>query len=100
MDPYEPPPPGRETMLTVILTGMVLVFSLFVLIIITGGWVMYLALVVAALAWLFLFHYFTWGKPLSDEMKGEREEEQLRQRIKTTDTDDWHPPDTRVRKEP
>src|SRR5262249_8983552 len=43
MDPYDPPP-GREGLLTVLLGGMVGVFFLGLLILITGGYFFYLVL--------------------------------------------------------
>ena len=80
MEPYEPPSPNRESMLTVILTGMVVCFTLLLLVLITGGWIFWLILIVGAMASLYVFHYVVWGKMLNDEVAGEREEEILRQR--------------------
>jgi hypothetical protein len=46
-----------------------------------------------------LFHYVLWGRAFSDAVAGEREEEQLRQRAAAVEADDdWHAPDTRIRR--
>lgn len=70
----------RESMLTIVLTGMAAAFFLGFLILITGGFFFYLVQVLAVMAVLGGLHYFLWGKMFSDEVAGEREEEQLRQR--------------------
>lgn len=88
MDPYEPPP-RRESMLTIILTGMVTVFTVLVLILVTGGWVLWLVLVVGAMVFLYIFHYFLWGRLLDEQVAGEREEEILRQRAAEKDAEGW-----------
>ena len=76
MPPSEPPTPRRESMLTVILTGMVGLFALSLLLLIGGTWVAWLVVVVGGLAFFALFHYLLWGKLLSDQTAGEREEEE------------------------
>ena len=46
-----------------------------------------------------LFHYLLWGRAFSQEMAGEREEEQLRQRAAEVENDaEWQRPDTRIRR--
>lgn len=78
----------RESMLTVVLTGMVVFFILFVLILITGGWVFWLVQVIAAITFLCLLHYVLWGKLMSDSVAGEREEEMLRQQAEEKESED------------
>jgi hypothetical protein len=80
MEPYEPPSPQRESTLTIMLTGMVCSFILFFVVLITGGWVLWLLLVVALLASFGAFHYLLWGKMLDEQVAGEREEYVLRRR--------------------
>ena len=83
-------PPRRQTFLTVFLAILLGIFALLVLILVSGGfflWVIYLALAVAGLA---LVHYVLWGRAMSRSVAGEREEEQLRQRAAA---DDWPLPD-------
>ena len=81
-----PRPPRRQTFLTVFLALLLGTFALLVLILVSGGiflYVIYLALAIAGIA---LIHYVLWGRALSREVAGEREEEQLRQRAAA---DDW-----------
>lgn len=74
------PPPGRESTLTFFLTAIVVMFALGLLMLIAGGWLIVLAMVLGGMAFLGCMHYFLWGKLLSDEVAGEREEEILRER--------------------
>jgi hypothetical protein len=75
---------------------MVLTFSLGLLILISGGWVLWLVIVTAAMVMFGCFHYLLWGKLLSDKVAGEREEEKLLQRASAPD---WpEEKDTRIRK--
>lgn len=79
-------PPRRQTFLTVFLALLLGTFALLVLILVSGGfflYVLYLALAIAGIAFI---HYALWGRALSREVAGEREEEQLRQRAAA---DDW-----------
>jgi hypothetical protein len=70
----------RQTVLTVFLTTMGGLFSLLVLVLLTGGFFVYVVGVAAAIAGFAGLHYLLWGKALSDAVAGEREEEQLRER--------------------
>ena len=80
VEPMESPPQHRGPMLTGILTAMVVFFSVAFLIMITGGWIGWIVLEVAVFGLVYGFHYLTWGKLLSHEVAGEREEEMLRRR--------------------
>jgi hypothetical protein len=90
--PDAPPPNARETYLTLMLATMGAAFVLFMLIVITGGLVIYLLAVVAGLAAFAGLHYLLWGRMLSERTAGEREEEQLREQAKA---DGWPLPEPR-----
>ena len=85
MDPSNRPPQGREAFLYVFLASLVIFFSVLVLILISGGIFLYVLLVTLGCAAVGLFHYVVWGRMLSEEVAGEREEEQLRQRAEAAD---------------
>ncbi len=75
MLPDEPPQnPRRETLLTVILTGLGASAFLFFLILVSGGFFFYVALAVAAIFCLGFFHYMVWGYAMTQEVA----EEQMR----------------------
>jgi len=76
----------RETIVSVMLTGMTAAFFLLLLALISGGYFVYLLLILIAIGAFGSFHYLLWGRLLSEETAGEREEEQLRQRALA---DDW-----------
>ena len=85
-----PRPPRRQTFLTVFLALLLGVFALLVLILVSGGFFLYVIYLALAIAGIALIHYVLWGRALSREVAGEREEEQLRQRAAA---DDWPLPD-------
>lgn len=86
MDPHGPgPASGRQTVVTVAMTTMAVIFFLLLTLLITGGLFLILVGVVAAIAGFAAIHYFLWGRLLSQETAGEREEEQLRQRALADD---------------
>jgi fatty acid desaturase len=88
----------RHAFLSVFLTVLALGFFLLVLIFISGGFFLYVVLFGGAIFLVALLHYLLWGRVFSAEVAGEREEEQLRQRAAAPQEDDWHPPDTRIRR--
>jgi hypothetical protein len=89
----------RHALLSVFLTFMALVFFLIVLIFISGGFFLYVMLFGGAILMVAMMHYVLWGRAFSEEVAGEREEEQLRQRAAEVEADDdWHMPDTRIRR--
>jgi hypothetical protein len=57
-------------------------FFLLVLILLTGGFVFYLVLCAGITIGLAMFHWFVWGKLLTDLTAGEREEQQLLDRAR------------------
>lgn len=96
---YPPRQQHRHAFLSVFLTVLALGFFLFVLIFISGGFFLWVVLFGGAILMMALMHYVLWGRAFSDSVAGEREEEQLRQRaLAVEENDDWHPPDTRIRR--
>ena len=87
---HEPRPPRRQTFLTVFLALLLGAFALLVLILVSGGFFLYVIYLALAVAGLALIHYVLWGRAMSRSVAGEREEEQLRQRAAA---DDWPLPD-------
>lgn len=89
----------RHAFLSLFLTILALGFSLLVLILISGGFFLYVVLFGGGILMLGLFHYVLWGRAFSDAVAGEREEEQLRQRAAEVETEeDGRSPDTRIRR--
>jgi hypothetical protein len=73
MAPDEPPQnQRRETLLTVILTGLGACAFLFFLILVSGGFFFYVALAVAAIFCLGFFHYMVWGYAMTQEVADEQ----------------------------
>jgi uncharacterized membrane protein len=86
MDPHSPgPASARQTIVTVALSSMAVMFFLMLVLLITGGFFIILVGVVAAIAAFGAIHYFLWGRLLTQETAGEREEEQLRERALADD---------------
>ena len=84
MEP-EPSPSRRhrETLLTLMLTALLAGGILFFLVLISGGFFVFVVAVVFAMALVGLLHYALWGHALSQEVAGEREEEEARARWET-----------------
>jgi arginine exporter protein ArgO len=89
------PGSARQTVVTVALTSVAAAFSLLLLVMIGGGFFVYLVGIVGAIVAFGGFHYLVWGRLLTQETAGEREEEQLRQRALAEDADE---PDERIRR--
>ncbi len=70
----------RETFLTIFLTVMALAAILFFLILVTIGFFLYVLIGLAVIAVVGFFHYLLWGRLFSQEVAGEREEEEVRAR--------------------
>jgi hypothetical protein len=64
----------RETFLTIFLTLLAASAILFCLILVTGGFFLWVLVGLAFIAVAGAFHYFLWGKLFSDRVAGEREE--------------------------
>jgi hypothetical protein len=71
---------NRETVLTLMLTATLAGGVFFFLILLSGGLLVYLAAAVFGIALIGLLHYALWGHALSQEVAGEREEEEARGR--------------------
>lgn len=82
----------RETWLVVMLGGLGLFGFLFFLALITGGFFIWVYLVVGAIALLALGHYLLWGWSMTQATSGEREEEEFRARM---EEEDWPEVDPR-----
>jgi len=96
---YPQPQQQRHALLSVFLTMLALGFFLFLLIFISGGFFLYVLLLGGVILFMAMLHYALWGRAFSESVAGEREEEQLRQRaVAVEPDDDWHPPDTRIRR--
>ena len=65
----------RETMLTVILTGLTAGAFLFFLILLSDGLILYMVLAVAAVVALGFFHYVVWGYAMTQEVADEQARE-------------------------
>jgi hypothetical protein len=73
MEPNQPPgSPRRETLLTVVLTGLGAMGFLFFLILISGGFFFWVLVAVAAMVGLGFFHYVLWGYALTQEVAEEQ----------------------------
>jgi hypothetical protein len=83
----------RQTFLTVLLTVIVMFFGALGLTLITNGLFLWVLLIGSGIGGIALIHYVTWGKLLSDEVAGEREEEELRQRAAA---EEWPVPERRT----
>jgi hypothetical protein len=70
----------RQNFLSVFLTVLAAAFFLFVLILISGGFFFYVLQVALGVTGLIALNYLLWGRALSMQVAGEREEEQLRER--------------------
>jgi hypothetical protein len=68
--------PRRETMLTVMLTGLGAGVFLFFLILISGGFFFYVVLAVALMVALGFFHYLVWGYAMTQEVADEQAQPQ------------------------
>jgi hypothetical protein len=84
----------RETVLSVALSVLIGGFLLVFFVIITGGLVLYLFLVGAGMSGFAALHYLWWGRTLSEQVEGEREEQELREQARA---DDWPVPEPRHR---
>jgi hypothetical protein len=75
----------RQAFLSLFLATLGFFFILLVLILLSGGFFFYCVLIGAGLCALCMFHYVLWGRSLSEQVAGEREEEVLRQLAESDD---------------
>jgi hypothetical protein len=69
---YPQQPQRRETLLTVVLTGLAACAFLFFLILVSGGFFFYVVLACAAVVALGFFHYLVWGYAMTQEVAQEQ----------------------------
>jgi hypothetical protein len=81
-------PSNRGPFLGMMLSILALAFFVVFLVLISGGFFMYVVAAVGALVLLCGFHYVLWGRALTHAVAGEREEELLRQRAQD---ETWDP---------
>lgn len=72
-----------ENLLTILLAGAAAAGCLVFLIVISGGYFIFLAAVVAGMALFALLHYLLWGHALSEEISGDRDLPEIVQREET-----------------
>jgi hypothetical protein len=82
MSEHDDPVQRRATHLPLMLGGMLAVFLTVFLILITGGFFFYVVLAVGGLLAVGMLHWVTWGKLLTDQTAGEREEAELLDRAR------------------
>jgi hypothetical protein len=68
----------RESVLTIVLSGLGGLGILLFLVVITWGWLLYAVLAVLGIGLFALINYFLWGRSMMAQTAGEREEEQVR----------------------
>jgi hypothetical protein len=83
-EPHDPVQ-RRSTFMPMMLGVLAALFILVVLIFLTGGLFFYVCASVGGLVLLGLIHYVTWGKAMSEEVAGEREEIELLERAREED---------------
>jgi hypothetical protein len=66
------PPRHRETMLTLVLTGLAAAAILLFLILISGGFFFFVVVAVAAITGLGFFHYLLWGYAMTQDVADEQ----------------------------
>ncbi len=82
----------RGNFLAFMLTGLALMGFLLFLILITGGFFIWVVLGVVGIAALAFLNWILWGRSMMQDTAGEREEEELRGR---TELEDWELPEPR-----
>jgi hypothetical protein len=83
------PDQQRSSCLMVLITLGVGGSFLMLLVLITGGWLLYLCYVLIGIAVFGAIHYFLWGRLMLRETADERERERQRRR---DETPPWPPP--------
>jgi fatty acid desaturase len=78
---------SRETTLAAMLTVLAAAGFLFFLMMLTGGWVIYLILVVLGIIGFGGLHYLLWGRLMMEETAGEREEAEFRAKLELNEWD-------------
>jgi hypothetical protein len=81
----------RESLLTIVLTGIAGGGFFLFLTLITTGFFLYVLLVAGGIAGLAFINYLLWGRGLMQSTAGEREEEELRAQA---EQEPWELPET------
>lgn len=79
----EPPPSQRQTFLTIFLAMLLAAGFLVMLTLVTLGWLLYALVVVGGVVGMGWFHYWLWGRSMSEQVAQEREE------LEARDNDDF-----------
>lgn len=79
MTPDSPEEPRRESLLPLMLSIVSLGGILLFLIVVSGGFFLYVLAGVCALLFVGLLHYLLWGASMHQQTEGDREEERLRE---------------------
>jgi hypothetical protein len=77
----------RETLLAFLLTGFLAGAFLLFMVLITGGFFLRVLAVVAVIGIVGYAHYLLWGHSLTQEVAGEREQEEERERWENETSD-------------
>jgi hypothetical protein len=85
----ENPDQQRSSCLMALITLGIGGFFVMMLVLITGGWLLYLVYVVAGMAVFGAVHYFLWGRVMLQQTAAERERERRRER---DESPPWPPP--------
>ncbi len=85
MEP-KPPPKGRDTLLTIVLVVLLGCSFAFFLDMVSLGYFRFVIVTVVGITLIGFFHYLLWGYALSREVAGEREEEELKNRLERDET--------------
>lgn len=81
---------SRQTLLVVMLTLLAVMGFLFFAFMLTGGWVIYFALVLLAIAAFAGVHYLLWGRQMMEDTTGEREDAEL---LAKAELNEWDLPE-------
>ena len=88
----EPQSSARDAYRAIVITLVLGVPSFLFLTILTGGWILSLTFGALGLAILGGLHYLLWGRSLSRQTEGEREEAEIREQM---ETEEWDMPPPR-----
>ena len=82
MEPSENPE-GRQrgACASLMITVMVVGFFALLLVVATGGWAIYVICIGAAIFLFGAIHYLLWGRMMLQQTAGDREEEEMRERL-------------------
>jgi len=101
MEAYDDPERQRRgSCLTILLTGGLVCVLLLLLVVATGGWAAHVVWIGAAIFLFGLVHYLLWGRLLTRQTAGEREEEEVRQQVEERLRNRPGPGDDGIRRAP